>query len=99
VLRAYHTAYTGTPDDWVDTTPLARFAPDAAVVSNVPGTGATERYAAHRCSLIYFKYGYLEHKTGGPAPNPPFWTSKDPHQAVPMAMFGHAAACSGLPAR
>jgi hypothetical protein len=97
MLRCYQSQYTDTPNDWVKTTPLAKFTP-GPVKPPVDAVGhkAAERHADNRCSLVYFDNGYLKHTTSATEIAPVFWKAKDDHQAVPMVTFGHAASLSGL---
>ena len=105
MLRCYQSGYTGTPRDWIQTSPLARLTSGSMKPpSSVAGRIAVERHNDPRCSLVYFDCGYLHHTTAAPKVAPAFWTviekKDDPcgadHQAVPMVTFGHAAALSGL---
>jgi hypothetical protein len=99
MLRCYQSEDTGTPKDWVAKTPLAQFIPGSGTPSVVYAAGehqAVERHADARCSLVYFDNGYLKHTATAPDIAPVFWKAKDPHQAVPMVTFSHAASLSGL---
>ncbi len=97
MLRCYQTESTGTPKDWIETTPLTQFAPGPVKPPvYAGGHKAAERHVDARCSLVYFDNGYLKHATTAPEIAPVFWKANDAHQAVPMVTFGHAASLSGL---
>jgi hypothetical protein len=105
MLRCYQSGYTGTPRDWVQTTPLVKFASGPAKSArSIDGRVAVERHSEARGSVVFFDCGYLHHVSTAPTIAPTFWTvpedPRDPcgadHQAVPMVTFGHAAALSGL---
>jgi hypothetical protein len=101
ILRCYQTSYTGTPKNWVETSPLAQFVRDPAHEKTAPdGTYAAERHTDARCScsLVYFDEAFLHHTAAAGTLMPRFWKTfcADGHQAVPVVTFGHAAALSGL---
>jgi hypothetical protein len=97
MLRCYQSEHTGTPRDWVETTPLAQFTPGPVKPPvYTGGYRAAERHADARCSLVYFDNGYLKHATTAPEIAPVFWKANDAHQVVPMVTFGHAASLSRL---
>jgi hypothetical protein len=62
ILRCYQSQYTGTPENWVEITPLTQFTPGAVKPPvDAGGHKAAERHADARCSLVYFGSGYLKH--------------------------------------
>jgi hypothetical protein len=95
--RCYQSQYT-TPQDWIQKTPLGKYAPNILPTASVASTYAIERHG-DRASLMYFASNYLVHSSVSPAIAPVFWGAATDHQSVPMVTFGHAAVVSGLDKR